>query len=479
MIVLAAIVVLGLITAGGAFAYAKTYDNRALPGTTIAGIDVGGMSRQEITAAVTKRAASVKVTVTSSEEQRQVSLKDAGITIDAAATANKAVDHGNGPLDVISARLGSSHTVAPVVTHDRKVTDAFASSLVPEGRKQPVDATVVFDQNSKQWTVQPGQPGQGIDTNAMTSDLTKNATALKNFTLTQKISEVQPRITDDAAQQALTRAQSIMEAPVTISSGKNTWDAPAQDRARWISMQANEQGGLDVVVDKGAVRSYVSSLASKVEVTPKNGIEQVDGNGTVVKVISEKVDGAKVSNLDTVVQGLTTAVTDAKPYKGALETTPVPAKVTQAKLPNPAEAGAQPAPAGPDKSQEKWIDIDLSRKTLTAYVGDTPVFGPRKIIDGLGSHGYGTVTGSFKIYLRYEKQDMTNGPRVPKNDPRYYYTEDVPYVQYFKGGYAIHGAYWRSSFGYSGSHGCINMSVADAKWMYNWASLGTRVEVHY
>jgi lipoprotein-anchoring transpeptidase ErfK/SrfK len=50
---------------------------------------------------------------------------------------------------------------------------------------------------------------------------------------------------------------------------------------------------------------------------------------------------------------------------------------------------------------------------------------------------------------------------------------------YFFADFAIHGAYWRSSFGYSASHGCVNVPVADSAWLYAWAPIGTRVEVHY
>src|SRR5699024_9600248 len=77
-----------------------------------------------------------------------------------------------------------------------------------------------------------------------------------------------------------------------------------------------------------------------------------------------------------------------------------------------------------------------------------------------------------------EQQDMTNAAYYPEDHPKYYYTEDVPWGQYFHRGYAFHGAPWRSSFGYSGSHGCVNMPVSDATWLYHWASIGTRLVVH-
>ena len=63
-----------------------------------------------------------------------------------------------------------------------------------------------------------------------------------------------------------------------------------------------------------------------------------------------------------------------------------------------------------------------------------------------------------------------------------YETPDVPWVTYFHGGYALHGAYWRSTFGHGGpggSHGCVNMPIPAAKWFYDWAGIGTTVVSHY
>jgi lipoprotein-anchoring transpeptidase ErfK/SrfK len=85
-----------------------------------------------------------------------------------------------------------------------------------------------------------------------------------------------------------------------------------------------------------------------------------------------------------------------------------------------------------------------------------------------------TVTGQFRIYLRLELQDM-DGYRLGFN----YYTPNVPYVMYFHGNYALHGAYWHNNFGQPMSHGCVNMSVPDSRWLYNFAGIGTLVYVHY
>jgi LysM repeat protein len=122
---------------------------------------------------------------------------------------------------------------------------------------------------------------------------------------------------------------------------------------------------------------------------------------------------------------------------------------------------------------EKWIDIDISDQRLTAYQGDTAV---RYFTISSGSSRYPTVTGTFHTYARYELQDMSGGSEAAGD---YYFQPDVPWIQYFFEGYAIHGAYWHNSFGRPIGHGCINMRVDDSRWLYDWAEVtGIRVEVH-
>lgn len=119
---------------------------------------------------------------------------------------------------------------------------------------------------------------------------------------------------------------------------------------------------------------------------------------------------------------------------------------------------------------ERWINVDLGSQTLTAYEGDTLVFTTR-ISSGTSSHP--TVTGLFRVWLRYERQTM-NGYLLGYN----YYIENVPYVMYFYRDYALHGAYWHNNFGQPMSHGCVNLSPDDAAWLFHWSSYGTVVNVH-
>ena len=86
-----------------------------------------------------------------------------------------------------------------------------------------------------------------------------------------------------------------------------------------------------------------------------------------------------------------------------------------------------------------------------------------------GTWQFPTVTGQYHIYVKYLYSDMA-GPG--------YYLPDVPYTMYFYKGYGIHGTYWHNNFGTPMSHGCVNMITSEAGWVYNWASVGTLVNVH-
>jgi lipoprotein-anchoring transpeptidase ErfK/SrfK len=115
---------------------------------------------------------------------------------------------------------------------------------------------------------------------------------------------------------------------------------------------------------------------------------------------------------------------------------------------------------------EHWIDVDLSQQRVYAYAGDTLM---NSFIVSTGTWQTPTVTGKFKIWVKVRSQAMT-GPG--------YYLPDVPFVMYFYKDYGLHGTYWHNNFGTPMSHGCVNLATPDAEWLYNFASVGTVVNVH-
>jgi lipoprotein-anchoring transpeptidase ErfK/SrfK len=147
------------------------------------------------------------------------------------------------------------------------------------------------------------------------------------------------------------------------------------------------------------------------------------------------------------------------------------------------------AAAPPDGAEagERWIDVNLSEQTLVAYEGEKPVFAT---LVSTGREGHETPAGAYRIYGKHvtiTMDDTLAGAEA-------YSIEDVPWTQYFEEGYALHAAFWHDRFGRVRSHGCVNLSPADARRLFFWtgphlpqnlhgtvatkSNPGTRVVIH-
>jgi L,D-transpeptidase-like protein len=130
----------------------------------------------------------------------------------------------------------------------------------------------------------------------------------------------------------------------------------------------------------------------------------------------------------------------------------------------------------PDWSPSIWyrhIEVDLTAQYLTAYEGNTPVY---QAPVATGKDGFNTPPGSYAIYSKHLMETMTGSAGGET-----WYVPDIPFVQYVVGGVALHGTYWHDQWGtgFRLSHGCINLNIDDAEWLYEWSDVGTQVDIHY
>lgn len=110
---------------------------------------------------------------------------------------------------------------------------------------------------------------------------------------------------------------------------------------------------------------------------------------------------------------------------------------------------------------DRWVDVDVGEQVLVAYRGRTPVFAT--LISSGRAHP--TPLGNYPIWAKVTDMKMGNQAYEDKA----YLVEGVPWVLLFQGHNALHGAYWHDSFGVRKSHGCVNLSPHDARWMFDWA----------
>lgn len=134
-------------------------------------------------------------------------------------------------------------------------------------------------------------------------------------------------------------------------------------------------------------------------------------------------------------------------------------------------------PAAPQTFSGHWIDVNLTQQVITAYNGDTPVYWA---VMSSGAPGWETPAGTFNIRRRVANETMTSNS-LAVSVPVPYDLTNVLWTQYFTPyGTALHDNYWKdpATFGVPTSHGCVGMLEPDAHFFWNWAALGTVVNIH-
>ncbi len=113
----------------------------------------------------------------------------------------------------------------------------------------------------------------------------------------------------------------------------------------------------------------------------------------------------------------------------------------------------------------RWVAVDLYEQTLVAYEDATPVMATL-IASGLPPTD--TREGLFDVWARLPTDPMSGATGAPDA----YALQSVPWVMYFDEGISLHGSYWHDYYGYRQSHGCVNMTISDARWLYLWFNNG-------
>ena len=127
-------------------------------------------------------------------------------------------------------------------------------------------------------------------------------------------------------------------------------------------------------------------------------------------------------------------------------------------------------PAGVDNG--RWIEVNLYEQTVSVYENGRLLFAT---IVASGGEPFYTRPGLFRIEEKKPLETMQGAFEADRSD--FYYLEDVPWTMYFDQARALHGAYWRAWYGFAGTHGCVNLSIGDSAWLFQWAQEGDWVYV--
>lgn len=460
-----------LVVVCAVIVYAANYSGRVLPGTTVAGTAIDGMTRDQVIAAVTSRADATNVTLTVEGKATTASLNEAGITVDAEATADEAMK-GSTSLPAFVGALFSERTVEPVTTVSDDSIKKLAATVNSTLTSEMKDAQVIVAPDGESFTVTPAQKGNGIAPDEVAAAVKQAGATLTSVSQDVSVSQMEPSITTEDAQAAADKANALLDTDIEISDGIDTFHAERSDKVQWFEFLTKDDGSLDEPsISTVKVADWVNALAATTDVKPENRVENVDSSGNVLTTAREGKKGLKTNNTEEITKGVVAAMSDGTPYEGLFHYDDVEPGSETKQVAEGTENLVYQAAEG-----EKWVDINLSDASVTAYIGGKVAGGPFYMVPGAPDTP--TVTGTFHVYLKYDVQTM----RGENADGSKYETEGVPWVTYFTGSYAMHGAPWRSSFGwsgYGGSHGCVNMPVDAAKFIYDWTDMGDTVVVHY
>ena len=438
------------------------YQDKAAPGVMFAGASVAGQNSEQLAATVKSAVENTKITVTDSQGNTiTASLKDLGVNVNQKQTVSALIAAKDGNPFVRINPLSKQNVKLAATTDKLALSQYLTGKLIPND-SQAIASTIAYDQTSQKFTVTVGRGGQAPVTDNVVKAIdqaldTPGTTRTASITYTQ----TDMPISEAAATTAADQANAGLGLSITINNGDaTTYKIPAATIASWTVTTADPaKGTIAVSYNKQAISDYMNGeLSNHLNQTKTNQVDLVDTSGNVIMTRTKGVNGVAIKDTATVADQVYSALSANRSA-----TLTVASDVTKF-----------------DTEQQKvtWkIVVDRSKQTATVYNNDQVVQTFNVCTGKTGKHE--TTPGNYFIYLKYQVQDM----RGTNDDGSQYLSKGVKWVSYFNGGQGFHTAGWNAAGIASGdptghgSHGCVNMNEADAKWIYDNCPDGTLVQV--
>lgn len=445
------------------------------PGVTVLGADVGLTTVDGAEEAIAAAIADATVTISVDGTQETLTGTQLGLSVDAAKTARDIKNAyplwniGNWSPGSVDAELAVDTQVA-----SDALSEAFADKY-----SAPVDAQIEYGDGG--YSVVPAENGQGIDIEALVDDLSAElaaapavqalaagvtpiaASSSPSISLVASITETEPEFTTDEATETVESLNSAIDSVVFSLDGDTVDTVPAETVASWIDVAVTDAGEVQIATKNDEIEKYVAEVPGRVDQPATEADVVVDAAGNVLKTITEGHDGYKVTSTEGVTDTISAALTSLQPAEVALTGEKVAHKTT-----------------------ERFRRAVVSKSEGYSYFYETVNDGKEKLMKtmpmALGTPGHDTQVGDFTVYAQLTTQNMgdcdADGNLVPGG--RFgYCTANVPWISYFNGDQGFHGTYWHNNFGPGAymSHGCVNLSQADAEWSYRFLQVGSPVKV--
>lgn len=415
------------------------------PGASVAGVQIGGLTAGAAAQAISTRLAQTAITVESPAGEVTVTGADLGASVDAAALADKAFSEN--PMWKPSSWFPQGTGVTVAV--DPSAAAVALRDRAPGTYRAPVDATVAYDAGSQTYVTSPAEAGEGIDVAAVTAALQSAFdSGTPATTVDATLVPVEAPVSTEEADAAVATLNGVLDTAGFYVGDERTVTVDRATAASWLTVTPDGKGDFAISADTSAIEQAVAGLPGAVDRGAVNADVIVDSGGEVIKTLTEGQTGRALGDTAGVAAAFAAQLADGNAkYSLAVSETPFETAKT-----------------------ERRIDVNLSAQTVTLYENGQVY---RNWSMSSGKSGWETHTGTYRIGWKTTMQDMGCAPGYD------WCTKDVPWVAYFNGDEAFHGTYWHNNFGTPMSHGCVNLTVNNAKELYDWAYKGTEVSVHY
>lgn len=457
-----AVLIFGLLFALTANAIAAAFlEGRIYPNVKVAGQDVSLMTRKEALSLLKDKKINYKLKVNIADKTFDLTTADFGANYDPEKTAEAIYQVGRDNFSVVglydSWKNGQNGYAYEL---DNQKFNATAQQIVNSLGRPPVNATLKINEGNIE--VVPPQPGLKVDPKLLRqaiSDTFRLATDQNlNFKPVETPADIQPQDTTDAQN----KAKTYLSKKIELNYNGKIFTPSPSDIGHWLVFepaygQDKSRPYLDVRVDEAQIHSYVQGVANQINISPvnkkiivANGVRSTEREGREGLAIDQETASNAIVQAMNANQDLSFGITASKvAYKTEY---------------NEVVALGYP----------KYIEVNLSSQRLWAYQDGQVVYASPLTS---GYYKTPTATGLFSIYHKGRNTYLDGRPLG------YDYNVFVQYWMPFYQGYGLHDAGWRSSFGgsdyyYNGSHGCVNLPLATAQFIYGWAEIGTPVWVH-
>ncbi len=415
------------------------------PGTTVAGIPVGWLTPGAAADVISAHVADTEVTLTGVGDDVVLTGADLGASIEAQTLADTAF--AERPLWNLGSWMGEP--VEGDIVLDAAQAESALRAAVPTSFDDPVDAGVVFDAAAGGYAITPSAPGTAVDVDELTAAFSAAiADGGRALDFPGGPAEAAPAVTDEDATALATSLNTMLGTIGFYIGDERTVPIDAATASTWFTV-VDVDGELRIQADRSAIQATIDTLPASVDRAPVNATNIVDSGGAVLRVETAGVNGRALGDTSDLASDV---VARLEAGEGVF-----PIEVTE----TPFES----------VNLMRRIEVDLGSQTATLFENGAVV---RSWKISSGKAATPTDVGNFRVYAHVRMQDMKS--REP--DGSITETPNVPWVTYFNGDEGFHGTYWHNDFGNRRSHGCVNMPIDVARFVYEWSPVGMEVSVH-